>query len=165
MDSEATFWDRKAGEEHARAIALERRVVALTAEVADCDASFNLRWNASVRARQRWQEATGRAQAWPGHEDLCVWLMEKLDSAEAELDALRNKRTLRAAPPEANPDAQLGALVRQLPEAQGLVQRRGVWYVEDEDWTYGAGNTPEEAIRKAIALENVLLAKRRGKEE
>lgn len=52
----------------------------LREELAERDASFNLRWKADMRAIKRWQEATGRTLVWPDHADLCVWLLEQLES-------------------------------------------------------------------------------------
>lgn len=48
-------------------------------EIAEQDASFDLRWKADMRAIKRWQETTGEELTWPDHADLCVWLMEQLD--------------------------------------------------------------------------------------
>ena len=39
---------------------------------------FNLRWEADMRAIERWQEAhPGNDLVWPDHTDLVVWLMEQ----------------------------------------------------------------------------------------
>ncbi len=46
-------------------------------EEAEDAASFDLRWNADMRAIKRWQEATGRTLTWPDHADLCVWLLDQ----------------------------------------------------------------------------------------
>jgi hypothetical protein len=59
---------------------------ALVAEAADeletFERSFELRWNADMRAIKRWQAATGRKLTWPDHADLCVWLLEELERAK-----------------------------------------------------------------------------------
>jgi hypothetical protein len=58
----------------------------LKAEIADLQASFDLRWKADMRAIKRWQEAhPGSELTWPDHADLCVWLMEQLELASAKL--------------------------------------------------------------------------------
>lgn len=50
------------------------------AELADLQASFDLRWKADMRAIRRWQEAgPGRDLTWPDHADLVVWLLERDD--------------------------------------------------------------------------------------
>lgn len=46
--------------------------------------SFDLRWNADMRAIKRWREATGRELTWPDHADLVVWLLEQLESTKRE---------------------------------------------------------------------------------
>ena len=45
-------------------------------EIAEHEASFDLRWKASLRAIKRWQAATGKELTWPDHTDLCVWLLD-----------------------------------------------------------------------------------------
>ena len=53
---------------------------ALEKEMAEHNASFDLRWKADMRAINRWQEAhPGNDLVWPDHTDLCVWLLEALD--------------------------------------------------------------------------------------
>ncbi len=51
-------------------------------QVAEIQATFDLRWAADMRAIKRWQAATGRTLTWPDHSDLCVWLLQELDIAE-----------------------------------------------------------------------------------
>lgn len=53
---------------------------------------FDLRWKADMRAIKRWQEATGRMLTWPDSADLSVWLLEKLDAAEARIGELEAKK-------------------------------------------------------------------------
>lgn len=44
-------------------------------------ASFDLRWKADCRARERWQAAhPDQPLTWPDHADMCVWLMEQLEA-------------------------------------------------------------------------------------
>lgn len=60
----------------------------LRREVAQREASFDLRWKASMRAIKRWQEAhPGNDLVWPDHADLCVWLMEQLDARSAAVNS------------------------------------------------------------------------------
>lgn len=48
---------------------------------AELTAYFNLRWDADRRATARWQAAhPDRADVWPDHADLVVWLMEQHDA-------------------------------------------------------------------------------------
>lgn len=56
----------------------------MIAELRERDASFQIRWEADMRAIKRWQEAhPGRDLTWPDHADLVVWLMEQLDANTA----------------------------------------------------------------------------------
>ena len=54
-------------------------------ELIEREHSFDLRWNADMRAIKLWQKATGRTEVWPDHADLCVWLMEKLDRVKSSI--------------------------------------------------------------------------------
>lgn len=65
------------------------RIAALEAELAEHVHLFDMRWKAGQRAIKRWQETTGRGNTWPNHTDLLVYLMEKLEAAEAELAEAR----------------------------------------------------------------------------
>ena len=47
----------------------------------DCESlnlSFDMRWKADMKAIKRWQAETGKDLVWPDHQDLCVWLLNKL---------------------------------------------------------------------------------------
>jgi hypothetical protein len=44
-------------------------------EIADHQASFDLRWKADMRAIDRWHDAGGHRLTWPDHADLVVWLL------------------------------------------------------------------------------------------
>ena len=92
MDAKCTehgcYW--KAENEHLKKCLLENFEEA-TAEVnvlraalaAGRDAlqtSADLRWKADMRAIKKWQKATGKTLVWPDHADLCIWLMEQLDT-------------------------------------------------------------------------------------
>lgn len=55
----------------------------------DLEQTFDLRWEADLRAIRRWQIATGKTLTWPDHADLCVWLLESLDVQEREIGRLR----------------------------------------------------------------------------
>jgi len=72
----------------------------LRQEIAEFQASADLRWDADMRAIKRWQEATGATDTWPDHADLCVWLLEQLDTHKKEqareLDARLNKLRFKA---------------------------------------------------------------------
>lgn len=59
--------------------------------IAEHEHSFDLCWNANMRAIKRWQEATGRTLVLPDHTDLCVWLLEQND-AQARTIAERDAR-------------------------------------------------------------------------
>lgn len=61
-------------------ISVETELGMLKAELAEMQQSFDLRWNADMRAIKRWQEAhPGNELMWPDHADLCIWLMEQTD--------------------------------------------------------------------------------------
>ena len=51
-------------------------------ETDEYKATFDVRWQAQMRAVTRWQEETGKKEFWPGHEDLCLWLLRKLEAAK-----------------------------------------------------------------------------------
>lgn len=79
--------------------AAEQRAERAEAEIAEMNKTFDLRWEADMEAIERWQKETGRELTWPDRADLCVWLLEQLDRAEAagtallaELEALRKWR-------------------------------------------------------------------------
>jgi hypothetical protein len=57
-------------------------------EVEELQKTFDLRWNADMRAIERWQAATGQTLTWPDHADLVVWLLEQNDSLRAVLQRL-----------------------------------------------------------------------------
>jgi hypothetical protein len=52
----------------------------IEAELAERRASFNLRWQADMRAINMWQQAHPERGdlVWPDHADLVVWLMDAL---------------------------------------------------------------------------------------
>jgi predicted nucleic acid-binding Zn-ribbon protein len=51
-------------------------------EIDGYKSTFDVRWQAQMRAVTRWQEETGKKEFWPGHEDLCLWLMRKLEASK-----------------------------------------------------------------------------------
>lgn len=56
-------------------------------KIAELQASSDLRWNADMRAIERWRAAhPGKELVWPDHADLCVWLMGELDALDAMVD-------------------------------------------------------------------------------
>lgn len=56
-------------------------LLAATLALNEMQASFDLRWEADMRAIRRWQAAhPGRDLVWPDHADLVVWLMEQLEA-------------------------------------------------------------------------------------
>jgi hypothetical protein len=57
---------------------LEQEVTRLKEELKDLQATFDLRWDADMRAIKRWQEAhPGNDLVWPDHVDLVMWLAEQ----------------------------------------------------------------------------------------
>lgn len=61
----------------------------LRREVADNDASFDLRWNADMRAIKLWQKShSGNDLVWPDHGKLCEWLLEQNEALRLQLDIL-----------------------------------------------------------------------------
>ena len=66
-----------------------KTIAQLEAEIAEHDASLDLRWKADMRAIKRWQEAhPGKELIWPDHADLCVWLLEQWESGKPINDAV-----------------------------------------------------------------------------
>lgn len=62
-----------------RADMLEAQVKELRQELAELQATFDLRWEADMRALRRWHDAGNDPLVWPDHADLTVWLMEQND--------------------------------------------------------------------------------------
>ncbi len=62
-----------------------RRLVQVLPPAAEQDRASDLRWNADMRAIKLWQDRTGKTLVWPDHADLCVWLLDQLDRANARL--------------------------------------------------------------------------------
>jgi hypothetical protein len=59
-----------------------KEIARLQTELQEYQHSFDLRWNADMRAIRRWQaEGVGREQIWPDHADMVVWLLNKLPSS------------------------------------------------------------------------------------
>lgn len=55
-------------------------------ELADLEATFDLRWKADMRAIERWRkERPGRELTLPDHADLCGWLLERIDEINGTL--------------------------------------------------------------------------------
>lgn len=51
-------------------------------EYAEYDELFELQWKADRRAIELWQKETGREDVWPGHTELVLWLMHRIDELE-----------------------------------------------------------------------------------
>ncbi len=59
-------------------------ITALASDLAEYRQSADLRWRADLRAIAAWQAAgEGRELTWPGHADLCVWLLGERDQLAA----------------------------------------------------------------------------------
>ena len=63
---------------------LSIRLAKATDELAERDASFEVRWDADMRAIKRWraERPVGRDLILPDHADLCVWLMFRVKYLE-----------------------------------------------------------------------------------
>ncbi len=70
---------------------LECRAMALRAEVDELQQSFDLRWEADMRAIKRWHEAGNPELTWPDHADLVVWLLEQLKCSQADYNVAVGK--------------------------------------------------------------------------
>jgi len=53
----------------------------LISELVELNHSFELRWEADMRAIQRWraEDPKPRELCWPDHADLCLWLLRRLE--------------------------------------------------------------------------------------
>lgn len=84
-------FEREQERDAARAALLAAHAAAVQAErdeAADLEASFELRHAADMRAIAAWREAgPGRELRQPGHEDLCVFLLDALDGCKAAMRA------------------------------------------------------------------------------
>ena len=45
-------------------------------------ATFDVRWKAQLSAVDLWERETGQKLMWPRQEDLCLWLLKKLEAAK-----------------------------------------------------------------------------------
>lgn len=59
-------------------VCLERTERDLETKIQEHEQSFNLRWQADIRAIKAWHAAGGDELTWPDHANLCVWLMGEL---------------------------------------------------------------------------------------
>lgn len=73
----------------ARADSAEAERDRLAGEVASLQNTFDLMWSADQRAIKLWQEATGKDHIWPDKAKTTLWLLERIDAAESELDRLK----------------------------------------------------------------------------
>jgi hypothetical protein len=59
------------------------RIKELETDNKDYSDSFQIRWDADMRAIKMYQKAHPETNgAWPDHADMCVWLMEQLAAAQ-----------------------------------------------------------------------------------
>jgi hypothetical protein len=57
----------------------------LRTELLELQSSFDLRWDADMRAIKLWQAAApGREQTWPDHAEMVLWLLQQLDETRHE---------------------------------------------------------------------------------
>ena len=71
---------------HADRYTLLRALDAMVEENAELTAVFVAQSGADMRAKQRWQIATGKEGTWPDRANLVVWLLERIEKLEAALD-------------------------------------------------------------------------------
>lgn len=60
--------------------AYKKRIQELEDALREAEESADLRHRADLRAVQMWRAATGKDLVHPDHADLCLWLMDRLDS-------------------------------------------------------------------------------------
>ena len=53
--------------------------------------SFDVRWEADMRAIKRWHDAGGDELTWPDHVELQIWLLEQLDARDSIIADLRRQ--------------------------------------------------------------------------
>lgn len=56
----------------------------LHSQIAEKEKSFDIRWDADMRAIDRWHAVTNKKMIWPDHVDLVIWLLEQLEKKEKE---------------------------------------------------------------------------------
>lgn len=80
---------RKVAKAEAVAVGVEK-LEDIADELESLNASSSLRWNADMRAINRWRKEKPRARAllWPDHADLCVWLLNQLEASHAMIETL-----------------------------------------------------------------------------
>lgn len=105
--------------------ALEQEIADLRRQLEEHQRTFDLRWNASMRAVKRWQEAhPGKGLTWPDHADLCMWLMDQLE-AEREANRVLNAGVTTAAEHWEILNAQMQDTRSQLEEATKPTKETG----------------------------------------
>ena len=45
-------------------------------------ATFDVRWKAQLRAVDLWEKESRQKLMWPKQEDLCLWLLKKMEAGE-----------------------------------------------------------------------------------
>lgn len=90
-DKKTIVWGSDYGDTLAFAARIDRATLlraldAMAEENAELTAVFVAQSGAYMRAKQRWQIATGKEGTWPDRADLVVWLLERVEKLEAALD-------------------------------------------------------------------------------
>lgn len=99
-----------------------KTIAQLEQELAEHEASFDLRWKADMRAIARWRDGDpDRQLIMPDHADLCVWLLQERDHTEEMLriERIANQRGISRELSCQNRIAELTTLLREAGEALG----------------------------------------------
>lgn len=54
-------------------------------DLARLTATFDLIWTANQKAIKMWQDSTGKTMEWPGQKDLVIWLLERVEALQREV--------------------------------------------------------------------------------
>lgn len=68
---------------------LNSTIRSLKQELTGLQNTFDLMWEADMRAVKLWQEATGEDHIWPDRTKTTIWLLEKIEALEDEV--IKNK--------------------------------------------------------------------------
>lgn len=84
--------ERALAREEARALLAEQALAESREMATEYEVSFDLRWKADTRARERWQIAhPDRPLTWPDHADMVIWLSEQWDKEQETVRVMFEK--------------------------------------------------------------------------
>lgn len=122
----------------------------------DLQAGFDLRWNADMRAIERWHAAGGHKLTWPDHADLVVWLVTQwLGDPGAEADRIPSFGFARGTVVREASDGPNMLVVRGLGETTAVIVIEG-----DDGGQVRLRERPTAVLRQVLAAGDYAEVKR-----